>query len=339
MLAGLIGLGISTVGTDPIMGRPRFDFGIEMLQAGLPFLVVLIGIFAISQLVSEVEDAKNVRSGNPLVTGAIDFQTWKVMKEVLMRPVNLLRSSLVGGLIGDLSKAGGSIANLVAYDQVKRTSEYPERFGMGEAEGIVASEAGNSATAGGELIPLIGLGIPGSTVDAILMSSLMVHGISVGSRLILDNADLVNGMFVAMVVASLMMLVVSVLSMRLFLRVTEVPKWVILPVVMACCVVGTFALNNRVINLYLLIFISITGYTLRALDYSLAPLVLGVILGPIAETNLRRALMTDEDPTLFLTPSISLIFLIVALVSIVWAIRSHLRNKKHTERSSDAPST
>jgi putative tricarboxylic transport membrane protein len=253
--------------------------------------------------------------------------------------VNLLRSSIVGVLIGALPGAGGSIANLVAYDQAKRASKHPERFGTGEAEGIVASEAGNSATAGGGLIPLIGLGIPGSAVDAILMASLMVHGISVGPRLILDNADLVYGMFIAMIVASFMMLVVSVLSMRLFLRVTDVPKWLIVPVVMTCCVVGTFALNNRVTDLYLLIFIGIAGYTLRALDYSLAPLVLGVILGPIAETNLRRALMTDEDPTLFLTRPISLIFLVAALVSIVWAIRSHLKTQNNTESSPDAPSS
>ncbi|MFT6444395.1 MAG: putative tricarboxylic transport membrane protein [Sulfitobacter pontiacus] len=339
ILAGLIGLAISTVGTDPIMGRPRFDFGIEMLQAGLPFLVVLIGIFAISQLVSEVENADSVRSGNALVTGAIDFQTWTVMKEVLMRPVNLLRSSIVGVLIGALPGAGGSIANLVAYDQAKRGSKNSDNFGTGEPDGIVASEAGNSATAGGGLIPLIGLGIPGSAVDAILMASLMVHGISVGPRLIMDHGDLVYGMFIAMVVASFMMLIVSICSMRLFLRVTEVPKWLIVPVVMTCCVVGTFALNNRVTDLYLLIFIGITGYTLRALGYALAPLVLGVILGPIAETNLRRALMTDEDPTLFFTRPISLIFLIAAFVSIVWAIRSHLKNRTSTERPSHAPTS
>ncbi|EEB82978.1 trap-t family transporter, large (12 tms) inner membrane subunit [Roseobacter sp. GAI101] len=212
ILAGLIGLAISTVGPDPMMGRPRFDFGFEMLQTGLPFLVVLIGIFAISQLVSEVEDASNVRSGNTLVTGAIEFHTWAVMKEVLMRPVNLVRSSIIGVLIGALPGAGGSIANLVAYDRAKRASKHPETFGEGEPDGIVASEAGNSATAGGGLIPLIGLGIPGSAVDAILMASLMVHGISVGPRLIIDHADLVYGMFIAMVVASFMMLVVAVCS-------------------------------------------------------------------------------------------------------------------------------
>ena len=335
LIAAMIGLAISTVGTDPMMGRPRFDMGLEVLAAGLPFLVVLIGIFAISQLVSEVEDAKAIKSGERLIHGEIDFKTWAVMREVLMRPVNLIRSSLIGVAIGALPGAGGSIANLVAYDQAKRGSKTPEEFGTGTPDGIVASEAGNSATAGGGLIPLIALGIPGSAVDAILMASLMVHGISIGPRLIMDNADLVYGMFLAMAVSSLMMLVICVLSMRAFLRVAEVPKWVVVPVVLVCCVVGSFALNNRVTDLYLLGFIGLFGYALKALDYPLAPLVLGVILGPIAETNMRRALMTEPDWTLFVTRPVSLIFLIAAVLSVGWAIRGILKARKQTATIKD----
>lgn len=331
LIAAMIGLAISTIGTDPMMGRPRFDFGLEILAAGLPFLVVLIGIFAISQLVSEVEDAGAIKRGEKLVGGRIEFHTWSVMREVLMRPVNLVRSSLLGVAIGALPGAGGSIANLVAYDQAKRASKTPEEFGTGSTDGVVASEAGNSATAGGGLIPLIALGIPGSAVDAILMASLMVHGISVGPRLILDNADLVYGMFIAMAVSSLMMLVVCIFSMRLFLRVAEVPKWIVVPIVLVCCVVGSFALNNRVTDLYLLGFVGLLGYALKALDYPLAPLVLGVILGPIAETNLRRALMTNDDWTLFFTRPVSLIFLVAAALSIAWAVRALLKARKPVE--------
>lgn len=335
LIAALIGLAISTIGADPIMGRPRFDMGWELLRAGLPFLVVLIGIFAISQLASEVEDAKAIKRGEKLVDGDIDFKTWSVMREVLSRPVNLVRSSMVGVAIGALPGAGGSIANLVAYDQAKRASKTPEKFGTGTPDGIVASESGNSATAGGGLIPLISLGIPGSAVDAILMASLMVHGISVGPRLIMDNADLVYGMFIAMAVSSLMMLVVCVVSMRAFLRVAEVPKWVVVPVVLVCCVVGSFALNNRVTDLYLLAAIGLVGYALKALDYPLAPLVLGVILGPIAETNLRRALMTDADWTLFLTRPVSLIFLVAAVLSVAWAIRGILKARNQADPGKD----
>jgi len=336
LIAALIGLVIATIGTDPMMGRPRFDMGFELLAAGLPFLVVLIGIFAISQLASEVEDVNAIKTGERLVTSDIEFRTWSVMREVLMRPVNLIRSSLIGVGIGALPGAGGSIANLVAYDQARRSSRTPEKFGTGTPDGVVASEAGNSATAGGGLIPLIALGIPGSAVDAILMASLMVHGISVGPRLILDNADLVYGMFLAMAVSSLMMLAVCLVSMRLFLRVAEVPKWAVVPIVLVCCVVGSFALNNRVTDLYLLAAVGLLGYALKALDYPLAPLVLGVILGPIAETNLRRALMTDNDWTLFLTRPISLLLLVAAVLSVGWAIWTVLKSRKHATKLKDS---
>jgi putative tricarboxylic transport membrane protein len=328
LIAGVIGLGLATIGPDPMMGRPRLTFDMDLLAPGLPFLVVLIGIFAISQLLGEVEIHGKKENNHALIPKSIDFKTWEVMREVLVRPVNLIRSSLVGVIIGALPGAGGSIANLLAYDQAKRSSKYPEKFGKGIADGVVASEAGNSATAGGGLIPLISLGIPGSAVDAILMASLMVHGISVGPRLILDHADLVYGMFVALVIASLMMLVVCVGSMRLFLRVTDIPKQFIVPTVMICCVIGAFALNNRVGDLYLLGAIGLVGYILKLLDYPLAPLVLGVILGPIAETNLRRALMSDGDWTVFLTRPVSALLLAAALLSVVLSIRSILRDRK-----------
>lgn len=333
LISGLIGLAISCIGTDPIMGRPRFDFNLELLQAGIPFLIVLIGIYAISQLSSELEDAHAVRQGSALINHKhIHFHVWKTMKEVLYRPINLLRSSIVGVLIGALPGAGGSIANLVAYDQAKRSSKTPEKFGTGIADGVVASESGNSATAGGGMIPLIGLGIPGSAVDAILMAALMVHGISIGPRLIMDHADLVYGMFMAMLIASLMMLAISLITMRFFIHVTLVPKWIIVPVVIVCCTVGAFALNNRVTDLYLLGLIGVLGYILKSLKYPLAPLVLGVILGPIAETNLRRAMMTNSDWTLFFTRPISLLFLLAAVASILWTLRGYTKHHKNKGR-------
>lgn len=322
LMAGLIGMAIATIGPDPMMGRERFTFGLDVLAAGLPFLVVLIGVFAVSQLVSEVEDAGKVKGGGTLVPGEIVFRPLSTLKEVLARPLNLLRSSLVGVFIGAVPGAGGSIANLLAYDQARRASKRPQDFGTGVPAGIVASESGNSSTAGGGLIPLIALGIPGSAVDAILMASLMVHGISVGPRLILDNAELVYGMFLAMAIAAILMLMICLISMRAFLRVTDVPQYVIVPVVLAFCVVGAFALNNRITDVWLLAGIGIVGYVLRKLDYPLAPLVLGVILGPIAETNLRRALMADADWTEFVTRPVSAGLLILAVASIVLSLRS-----------------
>ncbi|MCI0509290.1 putative tricarboxylic transport membrane protein [Chromohalobacter marismortui] len=328
LMTGMLGLFIATVGADPMMGVARFTFDFDLLANGFPFLVVLIGIFAVSQLLQEVEDAEQTQHGKQLIPANVAFKPLDALRETLTYPINLIRSSLVGVFIGAVPGAGGSIANLLAYDQAKRASKTPETFGTGTPEGVIASESGNSATSGGGLIPMIALGIPGSAVDAVLMASLMVHGIGIGPRLILDHGDLVYGMFMAMLLAAFMVLVVCLFSMRLFLRVTDVPRSVIVPVVLVCCVVGAFALNNRITDIYLLLGVGIFGYILSKLDYPLAPLVLGVILGPIAETNLRRALMTDEDWTLFFTRPISLTLLILAAVSVAFAIRHRLRQRR-----------
>lgn len=328
LLTGFIGLFIATIGPDPLMGVPRFVFNTDLLAAGLPFLVVLIGVFAVSQLLSEAEDAGGNRPDQQLMPKDIVFKPWAAMREVLSRPVGLLRASGIGVLIGALPGAGGSIANLVAYDQAKRASKTPEKFGTGIPDGIVSSESGAAATAGGGLIPLIALGIPGTAVDAVLMASLMVHGISIGPRLIMDHADLVYGMFIAMFVAGFMMLAVCLSSMRIFLRVTDVPKYVIVPTVLVCCVIGAFALSNRIADIYLLLAVGVLGYILAKLDYPLAPLVLGVILGPIAETNLRRALMTSDQWSLFFTRPISLGLLCLAAASIAFSVRHHYRQRR-----------
>ena len=326
-LAVGIGLLFATVGSSGFGGL-RFTFNQGYLMDGIPLVVVIIGFLAGPEAFRLLVDNRRTASGEAIT----DSSEQKARNRITRADVKLLiptwiRGSLLGTLAGAIPGAGGSVGALLAYSEEKRWSKRPEKFGTGIPEGVVASEAGNSATAGGGLIPMIALGIPGSAVDAILMASLMVHGISVGPRLIMDNADLVYGMFIAMVVSSLMMLVICVFSMRFFLKVTDIPKWLIVPAVIVCCVVGSFALNNRLTDLYLLGFIGLAGYALKSLDYPLAPLVLGVILGPIAETNLRRALMTENDWTVFLTRPISLLFLLAAVASVAWAIRKHRRSK------------
>ncbi len=330
LIAGLIGIGIATIGPDPLMARERFTFGYELLTAGIPFLVVLIGMYAMSQLLSELEPTSSSQqaSSSSLVSGDMRPHLWDVVKSTMRKPFNIVRSSLLGVFIGAVPGAGSSISNLVAYDQAKRASKHPETFGKGEPEGVVASEAGNSSTVGGSLIPLISLGIPGSPADAVLMAAIMVHGISIGPRLILDHPDLVYSMFIAMAVASFFMLFIGILMMRAFMRLLNVPKYIVVPVVLACCAIGTYTLNNRLSDLYLLAAIGSIGYLMKKLDYPLAPLVLGVVLGPIAETNLRRAFQTSADWTLFFTRPISALLLTLAVVSVAYSIYSYLRQRR-----------
>ncbi|AQU81444.1 MAG: tripartite tricarboxylate transporter permease [Halomonas sp.] len=329
LIAGLIGIGIATIGPDPLMGRERFTFGYEILTAGVPFLVVLIGMYAMSQLLSELESKGGVnQSSGTLISGDMRPHLLQTVKDIILKPVNVIRSSLIGVFIGAVPGAGSSISNLLAYDQAKRASKHPETFGKGEPQGVVASEAGNSSTVGGSMIPLIALGIPGSPADAVLMAAIMVHGISIGPRLILDYPDLVYSMFIAMAIASIFMLFIGVILMRAFLRLLNVPKYIVVPVVLACCAIGTYTLNNRLSDLYLLACIGTVGYLLKKLDYPLAPLVLGVVLGPIAETNLRRAFQTSADWTLFFTRPISALLLALAVISIVYSIYSYMKQRR-----------
>jgi putative tricarboxylic transport membrane protein len=330
LIAGLVGIGLATIGPDPLMGRERFTFGYEMLSAGIPFLVVLIGMYAVSQLLSELETSpkQQAQGSTRLISGDMRPHNLETLKAIVLRPVNVIRSSLIGVFIGAVPGAGSSISNLLAYDQAKRSSSHPESFGKGEPQGVIASESGNSSTAGGGLIPLIALGIPGSAVDAVLMAAIMVHGISIGPRLILDNPELVYGMFLSMAVASVLMLCIGLLLMRVFLNLLNVPKYFIVPVVLSCCVIGAFTLNNRITDLYLLAGVGVVGYLFKKLDYPLAPLVLGVVLGPIAETNLRRAFQTSTDWTLFFTRPISAALLALAVASIVYSIVAYLRRSR-----------
>ncbi|WP_018915573.1 tripartite tricarboxylate transporter permease [Vreelandella zhanjiangensis] len=338
LIAGLIGIAIATIGPDPLMARERFTFGYELLTAGIPFLVVLIGMYAMSQLLSELEPTSSSQqaSSSSLVSGDMRPHLWDVVKSTMRKPINIVRSSLLGVFIGAVPGAGSSISNLVAYDQAKRASKHPETFGKGEPEGVVASEAGNSSTVGGSLIPLISLGIPGSPADAVLMAAIMVHGISIGPRLILDHPDLVYSMFIAMAVASFFMLFIGILMMRAFMRLLNVPKYIVVPVVLACCAIGTYTLNNRLSDLYLLAAIGTIGYLMKKLDYPLAPLVLGVVLGPIAETNLRRAFQTSADWTLFFTRPISALLLTLAVVSVAYSIYSYIRQRRLLAQRADA---
>ncbi|MGF1526278.1 MAG: tripartite tricarboxylate transporter permease [Candidatus Competibacterales bacterium] len=337
LIAALLGLWIATVGPDPMMGRERFTFGVEMLAPGFPFLVVLIGVYAISQLLGDLErDAPEERR---LASTALALHPGRAFKEVVLRPLNLLRSSLIGAVVGAVPGAGGSIANLLAYDQARLASSHPEQFGTGTPEGVVASESGNSATAGGGLIHLIDLGVPGSAVDAVLMAALMVHGIQVGPRLIVDYPELVYGVFMAMAVAGVLMVEICLSTLRFFLKVILLPRAVLVPAVMVCCVVGAFALNNRASDIYLLALMGVVGYGLRKLDYPLAPLVLGVILGPIAEVNLRRALMIDGDWAVFFTRPGALLLWALALISLGAGIYRHRRAQSTASSPSSIPSS
>ena len=319
LIAGLLGLFAACVGEDEINGVARFAFGSDHIRQGFAFLPVLIGLFAFSQLLSDVEDSAKAKA--PLMKNsaeAIRVEHRKAIATVLMNWINLIRSSFIGIFTGILPAAGGSISNILAYDQAKKASNNRNEFGKGAVNGIIAPEAANNATAGGALIMMMALGIPGDIVTAIMIGALMIHNIIPGPSFIQDEPLLAYGVFIAFFAAHFFMVGLQAFALRLFLLVTRIPMYILASVILAYCAIGVFALHNITFDIWVMFGFGVIGYFMRKLGFPLAPMILGVVLGKLAELNIARAIGISDDYSLFLTRPWSLFFLIMAIVSVLF---------------------
>ena len=330
LLSGAIGLVITIIGNDPVMGQARLTLGIRFLEGGIPFLPVLIGVFAFAQIMSDVEKMghgfRDATAG--FVVPKLTVSHLKVIWEILSRPVLLFWTSFVGLIIGVLPAIGGSAANVMAYDQAKKFSRHPERFGTGTPEGIIASEAANNANIGGSLVTIMAFGIPGDAVTAVMLGALTIHGIQPGPLFISQETTLAYGIFAAYLIAHVLMLAILFIGVRWFLRVVLVPKSILFPVILVLCVVGAYALGNTMATVYVLLVCGVLGYAMVKGALPLAPLILGVILGDQIEINLVRSIMTDSNPWLFLTRPISGGLLAASVASMAFAFWQHRQARK-----------
>ena len=327
LLSGALGCVVTILGNDPVMGQPRLTLGIGWLEGGVPFLPVLIGVFAFSQIMGEVERLSEKKD---IVQAKIELVVShvKVLAEILSRPLLLLWSTFIGLMIGVLPAIGGSAANMLAYDQAKKFSSRPEKFGSGIPEGIIASEASNNANVAGSLVTIMAFGIPGDAVTAVMLGALTIHGIQSGPLFISQNAQLAYGMFAAYILAHPLVLIVLFFGVRWVLRIVIVPKSILFPVVLVLCVVGAYALGNSMATVYVLLASGIGGYLMVKFGLPLAPFILGVILGDQIEINLVRSLMTDSNLWLFVTRPISALLLAMAAASIILSVWQHRRMQK-----------
>lgn len=318
LIAGALGLLIATIGEDDINGVARFNFGLDTLTQGFSFLPVLIGLFAFSQLLTDVQD--RVRARDPLTepgrSTAVKIEHRKAATAVLKRWINLVRSALIGVFTGILPAAGSSISNILAYDQAKKASREPEKFGTGYEDGIVAPESANNATAGGALITMMALGIPGDIVTAVMLGALLIHDVVPSPGFIAEEPILAYSLFIAFFAANFFMLGLQSGALRLFVLVTRVRMYILAAIILAYCGIGVFALNNIEYDMWTLFWFGILGYIMRSLGFPLAPIILGVVLGNIAELWLARALAITTDLTPFVTQPWSLFFLMLAAYSI-----------------------
>ncbi|MBY7731719.1 tripartite tricarboxylate transporter permease [Vibrio splendidus] len=316
LIAGALGLLVACVGTDDLNGVERFTFGTEFLVDGFAFLPVLIGLFAFSQLLGDISDKNKAKEPLMRETGkATKINHIAAIRQVLSSWVNLVRSSVIGVFTGILPAAGSSISNVLAYDQAKKASKDKEQFGKGHPDGIIAPEASNNATAGGSLISMMALGIPGDVVTAVMLGALMVHNIVPSPGFISEQPVLANGIFIAFFIAHFFMVALQSLCLKAFVQVTRVPMYTLASVILLYCSVGVFSLNNLEADIWTLFIFGVVGFVLKGLGFPLAPMILGVVLGHIAEVNFSRALSTDSDLMVFLSRPWSLFFLVLAVFS------------------------
>jgi len=338
LLSGAIGLAITIVGSDPIMSVPRFTLGTEFLRGGFPFLPVLIGIFAFAQLMTDIEKMSAAdRTSAPIKAPPLTVSHFKVLWEILSRPFLLLWSTLVGIVIGVLPAIGGSAATVMAYDQAKKFSKHPERFGKGNPEGIIASEASCNANVGGSLVTIMAFGIPGDAVTAVMLGAMTIHGIQSGPLFVSQHPHIAYGIYAAYLLAHPLMVLICTLGAGMFLRVVTVPKSVLIPNVLVLCVIGAFALNNIMSDVVVLLLFGFIGYALVKARFPLAPLILGLILGDQIEVNLLRAIMSDPNPWLFVIRPISGFLLTLSVASVMFALWQHRRQKGRAKEVEQEP--
>jgi putative tricarboxylic transport membrane protein len=315
IFSGALGFAFSTVGIAPVDAIKRFTLGTTALNGGFDILTVLIGLFAIAEIIKVAEEVKTEQHATirSITLKGFGFS----LKEFFQQGWNATRSILIGTGIGILPGIGSGTSNIVAYMVAKKRSKYPEKFGTGIIDGIVASEAASCSAVGGAMIPLLTLGIPGDTVTAMLLGGFMIHGIQPGPLLFVSQGPLVYTIFVAMLVSSLIMLLCEMYGVRLFVKLLAVPKHILLPIILVLCVVGAFGLGNRIFDVGTIVFFGLLGYGFVKCKIPQTPFIIGLILGPMAETNLRRGLMLSDGSFMgFLTEPISAIFLAVAAASV-----------------------
>ena len=329
LVSGALGMIVTILGNDPVMGQKRLTLGLPMLEGGIDFLPVLIGVFAFAQIMSDVERMRGAGAALQAVDRGVRLAVShaKVIWEILSRPFLLLWSTFIGLVIGVLPAIGGSAANMLAYDQAKKFSRHPERFGTGTPEGIIASESSNNSNVAGSLVTIMAFGIPGDAVTAVMLGALTIHGIQSGPLFIVQNATLAYGMFAAYIVAHALVLGVLLLGVRWMLRIADIPKAALYPVVLVLCTIGAYALSNTMQNVYILLAFGLFGYGMVKFGFPLPPFILGVILGDQIEINLIRAIMTDANPWLFLTRPISGVLVVAAVASLAFSIWQHYRHR------------
>ena len=326
ILGACLGVAFSFVGLDPMVGSARFTFGQRILLQGITSGALLLGIFAMAEIFMALDELHSNKKIERIELKGAAHVKWPVIRKNIP---NLLRSSLIGTVIGIIPATGTGIAAWLSYNEAKRASKEPETFGTGNISGVFAPEAGNNGVTGGALVPLLTLGIPGDVVTAAMMGALLIQGLTPGPKLFTENRDFVTGIYVMLIIANLLMLLLGQTCAQYFAKVLKVPTNILMPIILLFCIVGGFAINNDTFNILVALILGLFGYICKKVEIPPAPVLLGLLLGPIVESNFRRAMsMSRGDASIFFTRPISLVFIIVSVLSCAWPFISDMIEKR-----------
>ena len=326
LISACVGLLISCIGSDPMTGYDRLTFGVKRLYLGLDLAVCLIGLFALVEILSKAElkpDALHLDAKKMEDNGVITKDEYKRM----VRPV--LLSSLIGSLVGIIPGTGASEASWFSYNTAKNMSKHPEEFGHGSVEGIAAAESANNAVTGATLIPLLTLGIPGDGTVAIMLSALMINGLNPGLSLFTTDGDIMYAIMLGLILVNLFMLLQGKFLTKLFAKVVSIPQEILTPIIVIFCFAGAYSVNKNYFDVSVALVFAVIAWVLRKLDMPAVPILLGMVLGNMTETNFRRALhISDGNPSIFFSSIYCIIFLVLIVVAVGTIVRGKLNERK-----------
>ncbi|MFG0213848.1 tripartite tricarboxylate transporter permease [Brevibacillus porteri] len=324
LMMTVFGLLIATIGLDNVSGVARFTFDMPELYSGLEFLTIAVGVFALGEVFKTILE-RDINEGEIAKISRI-LPTKQDLKE---SAGPILRGSLVGFFKGIVPGSGATLASFLAYLLEKKISKTPEKFGKGAIAGVAAPESANNAASGGAMIPLLTLGIPGTGTTAVLMGALIMYNVQPGPLLFEDHPTIAWGLIASMFIGNVMLLILNMPLVKVFAKLIETPPKYLIPMIVAISVFGVYAVRVSVFDLVLLLLCGLVGYFLAKNDFPMAPLVLGLVLGPMIENNLRRALTTSNgDFSIFIEKPVSLVFLIIAVLWITVPLIMKMRGKK-----------
>ena len=316
------GLFLSCIGMDNLTGFDRFSYGSPNALAGVQTVAALIGLFAFVEVFSKAktimrkQEREMMKTTNQIVS----------IKVVWKNALNMLRSSLIGTFIGIVPATGGGTASWLAYSEARRASKRPEDFGKGAYEGVFAAEASNNAVTGGAMVPLLTLGIPGDTITAVLLGALMVQGLAPGPLLFSEHPEVIQGIYVALIICNIFMLIIGLLGTPLFAQIIKIPNSILMPCVLMLCFVGTYAIGNKIFDVRVALALGVIGFIFGEFEIPVPPALLGLTLGQTVESNMRRALMlSNGDWLFFLQKPISAVFIALSVLSIAFTLIRDIR--------------